>query len=165
MLLSDLVHHVRYNAWASRKCLDSARTLPLEELHRDLGAAHPTVAATLGHIFQANDAWYSRIIGAPRIAPSGPAEPWTIEWLDRDWLPLLDRYVAMADGLTADGWNRVVSYRNMQGEPYENTVRHILLHLVNHDSFHRGQVSAFLRQLGHKPAWIDLMAYYREAKP
>ncbi len=165
MLLSDLVHHVRYNAWASRKCLDSARILALEDLNRNLGAAYPTVAATIGHIFQADDAWYSRITGTPRLTSSVPGEQWTIEAFDRDWLPLLDRYVAMAEGLTEDGWNRVVSYRNLQGEPYENTVRHILLHLVNHDSFHRGQVSAFLRQLGHKPAWIDLMAYYREAKP
>jgi uncharacterized damage-inducible protein DinB len=162
MLLSDLVHHVRYNAWASRKCLDSARALTPEELNRNLGAAYPSVAAALGHIFMADDAWYSRITGAPRLT-SG--EPQSIEALERDWLPLLDRYIAMAEGLTEDGWNRVVSYRNLQGDPYENTVRHILLHLVNHDSFHRGQVSAFLRQLGHKPAWIDLMAYYREAKP
>ncbi len=44
-------------------------------------------------------------------------------------------------------WDRIVAYRNIKGERFESPVWQIVLHVVNHASYHRGQVTTMLRQL------------------
>jgi len=55
----------------------------------------------------------------------------------------------------------VIEYKDMKGRPYSQPVWQILLHLVNHGTHHRGQVSGFLRAMDKTPAPLDLIAYYR----
>ena len=78
-----------------------------------------------------------------------------------DWPLLLDRYVTWAEALDPAAWDRVVAYHNTKGEPFQTPVWQIVLHVVNHASYHRGQITTLLRQLGHTPAGTDLVAYYR----
>src|ERR1700734_503822 len=56
---------------------------------------------------------------------------------------------------------RVISYQDTKGRPYSQSAWQIILHLVNHGTHHRGQVSGFLRAMGHTPPPLDLIAYYR----
>jgi len=65
-------------------------------------------------------------------------------------------------GLSAADLDRVVHYRNTKGQEFSNPMAHMLQHLVNHGSYHRGQVTTMLRQLGATPVATDLIAYYRE---
>jgi uncharacterized damage-inducible protein DinB len=37
----------------------------------------------------------------------------------------------------------------------------MILHVVNHGTYHRGQITNMLRQIGQKPKNLDLMRYYR----
>lgn len=62
-------------------------------------------------------------------------------------------------------WNQVIAYRDTKGNPYASPVWQILLHLTNHGTYHRGQVSNMLRQLGRTPAPQDLIVYYRSLTP
>jgi len=55
----------------------------------------------------------------------------------------------------------VVAYKNIKGEPFQSPVWQIVLHIVNHASYHRGQITTMLRQLGHTPVPTDLIAFYR----
>jgi uncharacterized damage-inducible protein DinB len=56
----------------------------------------------------------------------------------------------------------VVSYRALSGAPYANPLGELLRHVVNHGTYHRGQVATLLRQLDVKPPQTDLILYYRE---
>jgi uncharacterized damage-inducible protein DinB len=56
----------------------------------------------------------------------------------------------------------VITYRAMNGSPYANPLGELLRHVVNHGTYHRGQVATLLRQLGVKPPQTDLILYYRE---
>jgi uncharacterized damage-inducible protein DinB len=55
----------------------------------------------------------------------------------------------------------VISYQDTKGRSYSQPVWQILLHLVNHGTHHRGQVSGFLRAMGGTPPPLDMIAYYR----
>ena len=55
-----------------------------------------------------------------------------------------------------------ISYKDLKGNPWETPLWQIVLHVVNHASHHRGQVSAMLRAMGHTPPGVDLIFYYRE---
>jgi uncharacterized damage-inducible protein DinB len=49
----------------------------------------------------------------------------------------------------------------MRGNPWRQPLGQLVLHVVNHGTHHRGQVSGFLRAMGHVPPKLDLVSYYR----
>ena len=58
--------------------------------------------------------------------------------------------------------DRVVEYHNTKGHAFSNPMWQMLQHLVNHGTYHRGQITTMLRQLGATPLTTDLIAFYRE---
>jgi uncharacterized damage-inducible protein DinB len=162
MATDDLLHHVKFNAWATGRVLDSVRALSAEQYSRDLGNSYGGVEGTLIHIYQADQIWFARLEGRPTGSLAAFQPPAGRETFERDWRALLDHIIAWAEGLSATDWDRVVAYRNTEGRPFETPVRQIILHLVNHNSYHRGQITTLLRQLGHAPVGTDLMSYYRQ---
>jgi uncharacterized damage-inducible protein DinB len=152
-----LVLQLRYSAWATRRVLESTAALIPAELSRDLGNSYGGVHGTLKHIYQADSIWFDRLMGAPTsdLSKYEPSSGFS------EWIPLLDGYVKWAEQLNAADWDRIVSYRNVKGESLQTPVWQIVLHLVNHASYHRGQVTTLLRQIGRAPVGTDLIAYYR----
>lgn len=152
-----LVHQLCYSAWATRRVLDSVAALSSEELHRGLGNSYGGVHGTLTHIYQADAIWFDRLMGVPTrdLEKYNPSSKFS------EWLLLLDAYVKWGEALKPEDWDRVAHYRNVKGEASAQAVWQIVLHLVNHASYHRGQVTTLLRQLGHSPAGTDLILYYR----
>ena len=156
-----LVLQVRYSAWASRRVLESAETLNSEELHRNLGSSYGGVQGTLTHIFQGDSIWFDRLEGVSTSNLDKYAPGADFASFSKRWLAVLDRWTIWAEALDEAGWDRIVAYRNTQGEPNSQPAWRIALHVVNHASYHRGQITTMLRQLGREPAGTDLMAYYR----
>jgi uncharacterized damage-inducible protein DinB len=69
---------------------------------------------------------------------------------------------AFLDELGEDGLTRVCEYKLLSGQPGASPFWQLFQHVVNHASYHRGQVTTMLRQLGEKPAKsMDMIAYYR----
>jgi uncharacterized damage-inducible protein DinB len=152
---------VRYSAWATRRVLEAVAALTTEELHRDVGNSYGGVHGTLAHIFQGDSIWFDRLQGVPTGALAAyPAQP-DLAAFSQDWLALHDRWIAWAERLDAAAWDRMVPHRNTKGDSDTQPVWRIALHVVNHASYHRGQITTMLRQLGKQPIGTDLMAYYR----
>ena len=77
------------------------------------------------------------------------------------WLAVIDRMIAFAAGLSEKDWERTIAYKSMAGVSYESPIWQMVVHVVNHGTHHRGQVTTMMRQLGEKPVSLDLMAFYR----
>jgi uncharacterized damage-inducible protein DinB len=152
-----LVLQLRYSAWATRRVLECTAALSPDELSRNLGNSYGGVHGTLKHIYQADSIWLDRLMGAPTsdLSKYEPSSDFS------EWIPLLDRYVKWAEGLTPSDWDRIVAYRNVKGESLRTPVWQIVLHLVNHASYHRGQITTLLRQISCAPVGTDLITYYR----
>jgi uncharacterized damage-inducible protein DinB len=54
-----------------------------------------------------------------------------------------------------------MTYKNYVGEDYTNNVEMIMIHLVNHSSYHRAQIAMLLRQKGFEPINTDFITYDR----
>jgi uncharacterized damage-inducible protein DinB len=54
------------------------------------------------------------------------------------------------------------TFLNFKGEPVSNVLWQALQHLVNHGTYHRGQITSMIRQLGGTPANTDLIGFYRQ---
>ena len=160
--MSDFLHHLRYHRWATARTLESVRPLTADELARNLDASFGGVYGTLTHIYQADKIWFDRLMERPTGNLAAYEPPAELGALEKDWDLLYGRYISWAEGLSETDWRRVIAYRDTKGNAYQNPVWQMVVHVVNHGSYHRGQVVSLLRQLGHKPVGTDLITYYRE---
>lgn len=151
--------HLDYSAWASQRLVAAAATLGADELTRDFGTADRSVLGTLVHVYAADRVWLGRVEGRPPATFVDPEIDMHLSVLQHEWPALIERWKGRlrAEPDTA----RVVDYQDLKGNPYRTPLWQILLHLVNHGTHHRGQVSGFLRSMGHTPPPTDLIAYYR----
>jgi uncharacterized damage-inducible protein DinB len=161
MTAAEARTHIRYSGWASRRLLDAVAALLPEERVKPMGVSHESIQGTLGHIHFADRIWYKRAV-EPELAMPPMAELATLEAITRDWPHLQAKWEAWADALTDADLQRVVKHRMLDGSPAETHASHVVLHLVNHATLHRGQVVGMLRQLGVKPPATDLIFYVRE---
>jgi uncharacterized damage-inducible protein DinB len=162
MTVDVLQSHLNYTAWASRRLVDAATTLSPQELTRDFSTADHNVLGTLVHVYAADRVWLGRIEGNPPARFIVPEQDMHLAVLQNDWPALLERWKQWGARLTEDSIQRDISYKDTKGNAFVTPVWQIVLHVVNHGTHHRGQVSGFLRAMGHIPPPLDLMAYYKK---
>lgn len=153
---------MRYAAWASKRIVDALAHLTEAELARDFQTADKTAIATLAHIYAADRVWLARVQGRKIEKFIDPEVDCRMETLREDWPALLDHWDAVLGAQSDASVQHTIRYHNLKGVPSETPLWHIVLHVVNHGTHHRGQVSGFLRTMGHVPPVLDLIAYYRE---
>jgi uncharacterized damage-inducible protein DinB len=71
----------------------------------------------------------------------------------------------LIDGLTDDRLRERISYQNLKGERWEYSLGQMLQHVVNHSTYHRGQIITLLRQLGLKGVSTDFLLYFDDQRP
>ena len=162
MNLQDLRTLLDYHYWARDRLLDALEPLTAEQFNRDLGSRFKSIRETVVHTYAAEWAWHSRWQGESPTALM-TSEPFPdIAAIRRVWSDHEKKMRAFLEGLGEDGVARVVEYKLLSGQPGSSPLWQMLQHVVNHASYHRGQVTTMLRQLGEKPAKsMDMIAYYR----
>jgi uncharacterized damage-inducible protein DinB len=148
-----------YSAWATQRLMDTAAKLSEEKPTRDFKTADKTVLDTLVHIYAADRIWLSRVLVEPRATFIDP-EDRDLTLLQTEWPALHQRWKLWLRDFKDDDVLRVIDFKNTKGHSYAMPVWQILLHVVNHGTHHRGQVSGFLRAMDRMPPPLDLMAYY-----
>jgi uncharacterized damage-inducible protein DinB len=152
--------HLDYSRWASARLLEAAGALTDDELRRDFGTADKTVIGTLGHVYGADRVWLARVRGdAPLTLPQAAFRDIAI--LREKWQEASEGWREWVQPLTDADFQREIDYRDLKGNPWRTPLWQIVLHVVNHGTHHRGQVSGFLRSMGYVPQPLDLIAYYR----
>ena len=140
--------------------LEAAGKLTEEELNRDFKTSDKCVVSTLAHAFAADRIWLQRIHGNVQNTFIDDKDR-QLGTLRIEWPVLQQRWKDWAAPLSDQDVVKKISYKDLKGNPYESPLWQILLHVVNHATHHRGQVSGFLRAMGHTPPPLDLIAYYR----
>jgi uncharacterized damage-inducible protein DinB len=163
MDLTDLRTLLDYHYWARDRLLDAMEALTPEQFTRDLGSSFPSIRDTIVHTYSAEWAWHSRWQGQSPTSHLSPELFPSVGDLRRAWREQEAGIRAFVEGLGEAGIGRVVEYKLLNGQPGATPFWQMLQHMVNHASYHRGQVTTMLRQLGARPAkGMDLIAFYRE---
>ena len=130
---------------------------------RNLASSFGSVLDTLVHMHFAEWIWYQRWQG---VSPgSGPDKSGltSISALRDAWRPIELQIRGFVSCLDAAGLARVVEYKTMSGQASSSPHWQMIVHLVNHGGYHRGQVATMLRLLGAKPALTtDMIVFFRE---
>lgn len=164
-LASIIQNHLAYDAWANGRLLDAAEKLTPEQLNHDFGTADKSIKGTLVHVFRSGRTWLRRVEqGAPTSPFSVPEDE---EWstLRSKWTVVQHRWQEWTSCLSDTDIHRVLEYTDLKGNPWAQPVWQIVLHVVNHATHHRGQVSAFLRASREVPPPLDFIFFMRQQQP
>ena len=161
-MIAEVQELYAYNRWANRRVLDTAERLSADELSKDLGSSFASVQATLVHILSSEWIWLSRWRGT---SPTGAPKAWDLSTLDAvraRWQEVEAGQAEFVKGLSKASLSEVLEYKNLQGQTFREPLGQMLRHVVNHSTYHRGQIATLIRQLGHTPVSTDLIRFYRE---
>lgn len=153
-----------YNTWANRKMLEAGSHLDSEQFSRELGGSYPSVQATLTHMLWAEWLWLERWQDHSPMEVFDPADYPSLESIKARWLPVQSGQEAFVASLPAERLLRLGRYTNRRGETWEYVLWRQLQHAFNHSTYHRGQVTNMLRQLGARPATTDFLVYWDERR-
>ena len=151
-----------YHYWARDRALDAVEPLSPDQFTRDMGNSFRSIRDTLAHTYAAEWAWYSRWEGDSPTALLPPDMFPDVPALRAAWAAQEVKTRAFLDALGDAGIDRTFDYKMMNGQPGASVFWHMLQHVVNHATYHRGQVTTMLRQLGvEPPKSTDLISFYR----
>src|SRR2546426_3366619 len=164
MNTQDLRLLFSYNTWANRRILAAARLLTAEALQRDLGTSYGSVQGTLVHLLWAEWVWLERWLGrSPKQVFATEDFP-GLPPIEARWETVGRGQEAFIETLTGEKLQSRISYENARGERWEYSLAHMMQHIVNHSTYHRGQIVTLLRQLGQTPPVTDFLVYFDEGK-
>lgn len=139
----------QYNAWANNQVIKSLV---------NQSVADEKALSIMSHLLAAPFIWLNRIKGLPK----SEVKLWETQDLDTLQQMAEEGASIWLDFITnTKSFDRDLSYTNYVGSPYVTNVEQIMIHLVNHSSYHRGQVALRIRQLGLQPVNTDYITYDR----
>jgi len=162
MNTGDIRLLLSYNTWANRRILAAARLLTAEALQRDLGTSYGSVQGTLVHLLWAEWIWLERWLGRSPKQVFGTGDFPDLAAIEERLATIQRGQEAFIETLTDDRVKTRISYENVRGERWEYSLGHMMQHIVNHSTYHRGQVVTLLRQLGQTPPPTDFLVYFDE---
>jgi uncharacterized damage-inducible protein DinB len=158
----DILTLFDYNAWANTRVLGAVESLPVERFLRDLGNSFPSVRDTLAHILGAEWIWFRRWHGESPTKGLPAADFPTVTSLRGRFSALEEERRAFLETVSEDRLTQPFTYRDLAGNQHALPLIHSLQHLVNHGTYHRGQVTTMLRQLGATPVSTDMSRFFLE---
>lgn len=152
-----------YHYWARDRMLDAVQALAPEQYTRDMGNSFRSVRDTVVHIYSAEWVWHARWNGHAPMAALPIEQFPDVHAIRKAWSEHETQMRAFLESMGESGLTREIEYTLFSGARGKSMFWHMLQHVVNHASYHRGQVTTLLRQLGaNPPKAMDLIAYYRE---
>lgn len=158
----DIEFLYRYDRWANNLVFGCASKLTAEQFIRDLQSSHRSVRDTLAHVLAAEWIWLQRWRGISPRSLFDPAEFPDVASLSAKLKEVEEDQIKFIESLTDEALGADVAYTNTKGERWEYPLGHLMQHLVNHSSYHRGQVTTMLRQVGAEAVSVDLLYFLDE---
>lgn len=160
-----LTQFAAFNQWANKRLSDTILTLSQEQQEQPVPNSFPGLKSTLLHMWDAESIWWQRLKLVENVVkPSASGEFSTEEVVssilhhDKQWLD----WITDASGSAID---HVFAYQNTKKEQFKQPVYQMLLHLFNHNTYHRGQIVTMFHHLGVAsiPA-TDFIVFSRNSK-
>jgi uncharacterized damage-inducible protein DinB len=148
-----------YSRWADERVLGALRALPREEYERELGGGWPSLRATWVHLAGATDAWHRRFSGEDAMRLPTAEELPGLEDAARLLLSAHDRLAPFVAALAPARLAGPFTWKNLKGIEKTAPFWSVLRHVVNHGTYHRGQISSMIRRVGGTPVSTDMVVW------
>ena len=159
-----LAQYAAFNLWANQKMTDAIMLLPEEKINAEIISSFPSLFKTVLHLLDGESIWWQRLKLQEHI--ERPSETFTgsFEELQKKLLQQSSLFSEWVSNANEPQLQHVFAFVR-EKEQYKMQVCNMLLHLFNHNSYHRGQLVTMLRQSGvTKIPSTDFFAYVRSKK-
>jgi uncharacterized damage-inducible protein DinB len=161
MTLQEVTHLVAFNRWADARFFEALSQLSPEQYGRDLQSSHGGIHGTLVHIVGVEKGWLRRWQRQPETTASPLRQMHSLTELRAYWEDVcaeMEQFLTTLDDLKLQETLETTTLAGTFTAPYWQMIQHV----VDHSSYHRGQIVTMLRQLGVTPPSTGLMRFYRD---
>jgi uncharacterized damage-inducible protein DinB len=162
MNVGDIRTLYAYNRWATNRLLEVVRALDHADFTRVTGTSHGSLRGTFVHLVWAEWIWLQRWRGHSPKSVFDQNEFPTLETVATLWREVDRAQQEFLQALTDDRLTARISYDNLVGQRWEYPLAQMMQHVVNHSSYHRGQLVSLLRLLGCTPPSTDYLLFFDE---
>ena len=155
--LSTLRELFDHNYWARDRQLRACAALTEEQFLRPLPGSFASLRDTLVHLVAVEWLWLERWRGNSPRSLLGPDEFPTLAALRARWGTVEGEMRAFLESLNEEALESRRTYVNTRGYEWTYELWRMMLHLLNHQNYHRGQITTLLRQLGAQPPKVDFL--------
>lgn len=169
MTKTDIQLLFEYDRWANHRVLHAASSLSAEQFTRDLGGSFRSVRDTLVHIVGGEWIWLNywqagavtpgfveELVSRRNALFDSSAVPDFVA-VQAKWAEVEKEQIAFVNRLTDNALLKLLPFRTT-----EVPLMHLMQHMANHSTYHRGQVSLMMRQLGAVPVATDFHVFLVE---
>jgi uncharacterized damage-inducible protein DinB len=160
-----------YDRWANNRVLQAASTLSTEQFTRDQGGSFPSVRDTFLHIIAGEWVWlaywkeppispaFLTALRSRRNALFNPSTFPDVAAVQLKWAEVEKEQAEFVNRVTDESLGKMLPFRETRA-----SLQQLMLHLVNHSTYHRGQVALMMRQLNAEPLATDFHVFLVEGK-
>ena len=161
MTSQEVTQLMAFNRWANQCFFEALSQLPAEQYGRDMHSSHGGIHGTLAHIIGAEKGWLSRWQAKPETGTAAVSQMHSLAELRACWENLCDEMSQFLTTLDDRKLQETLSTTARTGS-YTSSYWQMIQHVVDHSSYHRGQIVTMLRQLGVTPPSTGLIRFYRD---
>ncbi|EJQ91314.1 MULTISPECIES: DinB family protein [Bacillus cereus group] len=158
----------KYHLWANKVLLERIKELPSNVLYKEANSSYPNIAQTFSHIYVVDVMWLQVLKG---IGMQEALEA-SMALLEKTNLYSVDEFIKSFEELASqyEEWmnsqkdlEQKINLNNPWSGARETAYSEIVFHVANHGTYHRGNITAMLRQQGHASTMNDLALYWYQS--
>ena len=158
-----LLQYSAYNVWANKLITDKISTLSEEIIVKEMTSSFGSIFKTVSHLMDVESIWWQRLKLQEHVLWPGKNFTGNFAQLSTELLRLSTQWDDWVSDAKDSQIDHVFGYQNSKKEFFKRPVYEMLLHLFNHQTFHRGQIVTMLRQNGiEKIPPTDFIVYSRK---
>ena len=143
-----LQQYAAYNIWANKIITERIVQLPTDIIYKEMNSSFGNIYKTVLHLMDVESIWWQRLKLQEHIEWPGKSFDGNFEELSKQLLLLSKQWNDWIQSTNEVNIEHVFAYQNSKKEHFKQPVYEMLLHLFNHQTFHRGQLVTMLRQNG-----------------
>ncbi|MBW7888544.1 MAG: DinB family protein [Bacteroidetes bacterium] len=164
MTLDEAQLLFEFESWANARIFSALDSFPAEKLYEDMKSSFGSIHGTLVHICAAKSVWIQRLNNEAAIKPLTTKDLPKYDDVKGKIKKIEADYSKYISSLNYEKLNADISLGNSRGEVSTQKIWMILQHIVNHSTYHRGQIITMIRQAGGTTTNTDLINFYRQRK-
>lgn len=138
-----------YNYWANQRITDAANNLTDEQLHKEITSSFSSIYKTLLHLWDVEDIWWQRIKLTERTEWQSTTFTGSVVELSKNLVLQSKLWKEWIEAASEEALSNEFNYTNRKNNNFTQPISEMLVHLFNHQTYHRGQLVTQLRQAGY----------------
>ncbi|MBD3919949.1 DinB family protein [Paenibacillus sp. PR3] len=163
-MTNHIAEMLNYHTWANQTLLGHVKALPSTVLHQDCTNSYQTIAHAFSHIYAVDKMWYLVLTGTTMQEALAATMSLNLNALDT-----IEEYVGKYAELADQYKHWLNSHTDLEhtillDNPYagvrQTRLSEIMLQVVTHGNYHRGNITTMLRQLGLASTMTDYALFW-----